>query len=270
MESNSIRMVFLLNIDEEARALANILRGLQNNLEIVIAKNMDQFALIISTEQVDCFILDWNYKDYAIVDLADKIRKSERYHQTPIAFVINPEDANISLQYSSLKVDMLISRPLNSEDLKNQLINPLNKKLGHIIPEHFEVLILDDNPDVLEIHSDYLKQLKHTKFQTCDSVSNAKKLVMEKDFDLMLLDWNLGDGTCIDLIDFMRSKKEKIRLNEALIVVITGRDDVEDIMTLLRYNVKDYIIKPFEYLEFEDKLIYALEKHTKFLKQGNF
>jgi response regulator of citrate/malate metabolism len=38
---------------------------------------------------------------------------------------------------------------------------------------------------------------------------------------------------------------------------------VEDIITLLNYGVKDYLIKPFNFNEFENKLDYALEKGQK-------
>lgn len=44
---------------------------------------------------------------------------------------------------------------------------------------------------------------------------------------------------------------------------MTGRNAVEDIMTLVAKDVKDHIIKPFDQYEFEDKIYYALERHQK-------
>lgn len=132
-----------------------------------------------------------------------------------------------------------------------------------LIPKNLKVLILDDNPDVLQVLGMHMEQLDHKNFVTCTSVIEAKKMLQTMDFDLLLLDWDLDDGTCMDIIRQARSNKSSKRLKEALTIVITGRNDVEDIMTLVQMNVKDHIIKPFDYAEFEDKIVYALERHHK-------
>ena len=92
---------------------------------------------------------------------------------------------------------------------------------------------------------------------------DAKQKLQTNDYDLLLLDWNLDDGTCLDIIEFVKAKPVSARTKAAVTVVITGRDDVDDIMTLLRYGIKDHIIKPFGFQEFEDKIGYALEKNIK-------
>jgi DNA-binding response OmpR family regulator len=263
MDIKPLKTLLLLDSVQEAKILRTLLSDLSLKLEIIVAESLDQFKSIVLKDQVDCFILDWKFENYSVADLAIQIRKSNKYRHTPIIMVPNLEDSAIPNEYSAIKLDMLLYRPFNFVEFEKPLLDVLNKKFGHIIPDHFEVLILDDDPDVLEINIDFLNRLEHKKYQTCSSVSEAKKLVSEKDFDLLLLDWNLADGTCIDLIEFIRSKKDKIRLNSALIIAITGRDDVDDIMNLLKFNVVDHIIKPYQYDEFEDKLIYALERHKK-------
>jgi DNA-binding response OmpR family regulator len=262
LEKKLIKTLILLNSEQEATDLVNQLKNFPIQLEFFIATNIAQYNAIISTHPIDCFILDWNFEHFSVTELVTKLRKS-RYRQTPIAFVIDKKDAGIGKQYSTLKIDLLMTRPFNFDEYQPQLMAILNKKLGRIIPENFNVLVLDDSQDILDIHIDHLNQLEHTNYQTCSSIAQAKKLMREKKFDLLLLDWNLGDGTCIDLIEFIRSKKENIDHNQALIMAVTGRDSAEDIITLLKYDVKDYIIKPFGLVEFEEKLIYGLERHQK-------
>jgi DNA-binding response OmpR family regulator len=262
LEKKLVKTLILLNSELEATNLKNQLKDFPTQLEFFIATNVAQYNAIISSQQIDCFILDWNFEHFTITELVTKLRKS-RYRQTPIAIVIDKKDVGIGKQYSTLKIDLLITRPFNFAEYQPQLMAVLNKKLGRIIPEDYSVLVLDDSQDILDIHIDHLKQLEHANYQTCTSIAQAKKLMKEKKFDLLLLDWNLGDGTCIDLIEFIRSKKENIDLNGALIMAVTGRDSAEDIITLLKYDVKDYIIKPFGLVEFEEKLIYARERHQK-------
>ena len=265
MGNKLISTVILLNSEAEANDLGSILYELQINLDILVLNRVEQVLTMMEKEQIDCFILDWEFSKSSIVDLVAEIRKNPKFRNTPVVFVADKKDDNILKQYSVLNVELLISRPFNPNEFASKLTSILNKKPIRVIPENFEVLVLDDNEDVIEIHIENLTELNHKKFQTCASIAEAKKLINEKDFDLFLLDWNLGDGTCIDLIEFIRTKKDNIRLKQALIIAVTGRDDVDDIMTLLRYDVKDYIIKPFEYSEFEEKLTYALERHTKSL-----
>ena len=251
---------------EEARALSIQLDDLPISLEIIIATHFDHFISTISSKKIDCFILDWKYTECSIVDLAEKLRKSNKYRRAPLAFVTEKKDAKLPFQYSVLNVDFVISKPFQLEEYKDSFVKSIEHKSSHIIPENFNVLVLDNNPDILELMEMHMEQLKHKNFDMCESVESAKKLISEKDYDLMLLDWNLDDGTCIDLIEFSRAKNQTPRVQQALIMVITGRDDVDDIMTLLRYNVKDHIIKPFDYGDFEEKIIYALDRHKKSVK----
>ncbi len=263
-----MKTMMLLNLEEEARELSTHFNNLKIKTNLSIVKNMDEFVSSLSTENIECFILDWNYNHYPIVDLVEKIRKSAKYKKTPIVFVTDKKDARIPIQYSALNVEMVIPRPFSPADFGDSFTQLLEQKSSSVIPENYEVLILDNNKDILEIMVDYMDKLGHTRFQTCSSIAEAKKNIDKKDFDIFLLDWNLDDGTCIDLIDYVRSKKENKRLAESLIMVITGRNDVEDIMTLVQYNVCDHIIKPFDFNEFEDKIIYALDKHKKNLRKG--
>lgn len=109
----------------------------------------------------------------------------------------------------------------------------------------------------------HMELLHHKNFETCYSVGEAKEKLIKKDYDLLILDWDLDDGTCMEVIAMARASTSSARQKDALTIVMTGRDSVEDIMTLVENNIKDHIIKPFDHHEFEDKISYALERHHK-------
>lgn len=255
------KAVILLNCEKEARGLANNLTELKPFSEITVASSFDNFITLIQSEQVDCFFLDAHYEQFPTIDLVKQLRKGNRYSKTPLVLLSNKNDDHIQLRYSSLDVDVFTSLPFVLEDFKAQLDSALTKRFSNVIPEHYNVLVLDNNKYILEIMKLHLNRLKHTNFQTCESISEARSYIDKTDFDLLLLDWSLYDGTCIDLIEYIRSKKENIRLNNALIMVITGRSEVDDVLSLLKYNVKDYLTKPFDYNEFVEKLQYAMKRH---------
>lgn len=263
VNDHPLKAVILLNSETEAGELASKIADLGIFADIKIALHFDEFINHIQTQKMDCFFLEIDYRGFSVVDLTEKLRKSNKYRRTPLVFVSDKKDRDILHRYSALNVDMVITRPFVFDDINSQLLKVLDKRFSRIIPEHYNVLVLDNNPDIIDLMTLHLDEFKHTKFDTCLSIAEAKKLVDKNDYDLLLLDWNLDDGTCLDLIEFVRSKKDRPRLDKALIMAITARNDVDDIITLLKYNVKDCLIKPFDHKEFEEKLIYALEKHIK-------
>lgn len=256
--SSLIKAVILLNIVEEATLLRTIIKKLPINIEITIAKDIDNFILLTSSAKMDCFILDWSYKQCPVLDLIGKMRSSEKYKNVSIIMIADGQDNQIQKNHPRLKIDHVFSRPILKEEIHEILPQIYQDKTHSIIPKEYNILILDNNPKILEIMSGHMEEIGHTNYKMCLSVKEAIHLIQNEKFDILLLDWNLDDGTCIDIIKFLNSQKDN-----ALVIVITGRDDVEDIMTLLRYDVKDHIIKPFDHAEFKEKISYALERHNK-------
>lgn len=255
--------VILQNTYEEARDLARQLTDLNLFVEIKIVTVFDEFVSFIQNNDVDCFFIDLNFSQYPVVELAERLRKAQKYQKTPVIFIGDKTNDHSFLKQSTLDVDLVMIKPFTFVEFKDSLITALRKRFTKVIPEHFKVLALDNEPAILELIESHFARLQHSAIDTCKSLAEAKNAFAESEYDLLILDWNLDDGNCLDLIKYIRAKKEKIRLNNALIMVVTGRNDVDDIMMLRQHDVKDHIIKPFDYDEFEEKLRYGLERHKK-------
>lgn len=175
---------------------------------------------------------------------------------------------------SADKIDCFIIEEKYQECLAAEMVDQLKKNLkykksviavfsANIKNIDTNVLVLENSPDILELISLHLDLLGHDQFESCMDVKEAFQKLAKNDYDLLLLDWNLDDGTCLDVIEFIKNHPISQRTKSAVIVVITGRDEVDDIMTLLGYGIQDHIIKPFGLQEFEEKIRYALEKNVK-------
>lgn len=270
MESGQrIKSAILVKTIEEARglivALANLKLSNNVSIDIFIESEFEKFISYIQTNPIDCFFLDLNFTSFSVIKLADRLRKSSKFKKTPIIFIADKKNSEHELNpllYSPLVIDAVFGWNQKTAEIESTLNAVFKKRYTKIIPEKYKVLVVDDNPEIIYLMTSYMNELQHSNFQTCSSLEEARNLIKSNEYDLLLLDWNLNDGTCIDVIEFVRAQNN-IRLNQALIMAVTARNDVEDIMTLLKYNVKDYIIKPFGFEEFEEKLVYALEKHIK-------
>ncbi|MBQ1901599.1 MAG: response regulator, partial [Lachnospiraceae bacterium] len=97
-----------------------------------------------------------------------------------------------------------------------------------------QILILEDDKDLAEgitlsLQSDELE------FYQCYTIKEAKNLVQNRKFDLLILDINLPDGSGLD---FCREVKPILNIPIAL---LTAKDMEIDIVTGLENGADDYI-----------------------------
>lgn len=100
---------------------------------------------------------------------------------------------------------------------------------------------------VLLIEDDIIDQITFKKFikdgsfdyvlTIADSVSSAKKILLKGRFDIIILDYSLGDGTAFDLLDL---------INDIPVIFTTGVGDEETAVRAMKAGVYDYIIKDMD------------------------
>ncbi|MEA9358266.1 response regulator [Bacteriovorax sp. PP10] len=261
--SEQINIALCFNSETEAITLSEQLKEIAPNIHFIIAPTFSDFLLkITNADKIDCFIVEERYKDCAAIDLVDQIKRNPKYKKSVIS-IFSTNLKKVDNKFYELNSDYIFDLSFELNNVILNLRKLIVKNLMPVIPKDFNVLVLDNSPEILEVISLHLQELGHEKIELCTDILAAKKFLLSKDYDLLLLDWNLDDGTCFDVIDFIKNNPVSSRTKAAVTVVITGRDDVEDIMTLLKYGINDHIIKPFGFQEFEDKIGYAVEKNVK-------
>lgn len=261
--SEAVTIAICFNNETDAKALSEKLKDMGPKINFIASASFEEFVKAISkTEKIDCFIIEEDFKEFSSIKFLEQIKNSKKYKQSVRAMFTNDLD-ELSSEHLALDNHYNFDRDTNIKDIVANLKQNIIRTKSPVIPRDYNVLVLDNSSEILEVISMHLQDLGHGKFDLCHSIQEAEEKLIQNDFDLLLLDWNLDDGTCIDLIEFIKSESLSERTKSALTMVITGRNDVDDIMTLLSYGVKDHIIKPFEFREFEEKISYALEKHVK-------
>ncbi|AYF86456.1 response regulator [Pseudomonas sp. DY-1] len=104
------------------------------------------------------------------------------------------------------------------------------------------IMVVDDDPWL----SDLLKQMIHAsrptaEVDTFDRVQDALDAWELGRYQLVLADWNLPDGTGIELLQHIRDEDLEIPL-----VVVTGRSDRESVLEVRKLGISAYISKPFD------------------------
>jgi len=104
------------------------------------------------------------------------------------------------------------------------------------------VLVVDDESDIRELLVGYL--MAHgCRTAACGDGASARALLRGEQFDVVLLDLNLGGEDGLDLARDLRGW-----WNGGMIIV-TGRGDVIDRVVGLELGADDYVTKPFELRE---------------------
>ncbi|HPR17913.1 MAG TPA: SpoIIE family protein phosphatase [Candidatus Cloacimonadota bacterium] len=122
------------------------------------------------------------------------------------------------------------------------------------------LLIEDDTIDQMAFQRLVKNQNLPYIYQIANSIANARRLISEEEFDIVVADFNLGDGTFFDLKDDLKNTP---------FIVVTGSGDEEVAVTAMKRGAKDYLIKDNErtYLQLLPITVAQAVKHHK-MEQG--
>ncbi len=124
---------------------------------------------------------------------------------------------------------------------------------------NLSVIIVEDDPMVLEINKNFLNKVKGFVYAgEASTGKEAYEKIAQLKPDLILLDMFLPDMSGMDL--FLRLRKERISSD---IIMITAARDVPTVQEAVRLGAFDYLIKPFRFERFER----ALQDYLRLIKQ---
>lgn len=116
------------------------------------------------------------------------------------------------------------------------------------------ILIVEDevtlNKTIAEGLSEYGYQT-----DTSESFKDAEYYIGIRNYDLVLSDWMLPDGSGVELINMIKQKSPR-----TAVVIISAKDDKESEIKALQSGADDYIKKPFDF----DILVARLEARLRF------
>jgi two-component system response regulator PilR (NtrC family) len=102
------------------------------------------------------------------------------------------------------------------------------------------VLIVDDEPDLLELVSLTLSRMSMAT-HTASDVGTAQKLLKNEHFDLCLTDMRLPDGDGLDLVGWIQDHHPQVP-----VAVITAHGNVESAVRALKLGAFDFVSKPLD------------------------
>src|SRR5271169_891568 len=102
------------------------------------------------------------------------------------------------------------------------------------------VLVVDDEPDLLELVSLTLGRM-NLKTRTAADFASAQRLLKSERFDLCLTDMRLPDGDGLDLVAWIQANRASVP-----VAVITAHGNVESAVRALKLGAFDFVSKPLD------------------------
>ncbi len=104
---------------------------------------------------------------------------------------------------------------------------------------HKKILLVDDEKEILNMVSSFLKEDGFSEIQTAETVTQALTILKEWKPDFAILDVMLPDGDGFSLLKQMRN------YTQIPVLFLTARGEDEDRLNGLGLGADDYLVKPF-------------------------
>lgn len=106
-----------------------------------------------------------------------------------------------------------------------------------------KILIVEDEKSLSDSIVEYLEVEGHICEAVYDYEGSVEKIELY-DYDCIVVDINLPDGSGLDIIRLIKSKSKNLG-----IIIISGRDSIEDRVEGLEIGADNYLTKPFHLAE---------------------
>jgi two-component system chemotaxis response regulator CheY len=113
------------------------------------------------------------------------------------------------------------------------------------------ILIVDDYKTMLRIIRNLLKQLGFDNVDEASDGATALQRLREKEFGLVISDWNMEPMTGLQLLKEVRADA---KLAHIPFVMVTAESKTENVIAAKEAGVTNYIVKPFNAETLKQKL----------------
>ena len=114
-----------------------------------------------------------------------------------------------------------------------------------------KVLVVDDSAVMRQIIKKNLKELGFSDLSEAEDGAAGLKKAGEEPVDLIVSDWNMPNMTGLE---FLKAVRADAGLKGIAFIMVTSESDKEKIMEAVKAGVNQYIVKPFNAIQLEEKI----------------
>jgi response regulator of citrate/malate metabolism len=121
-------------------------------------------------------------------------------------------------------------------------------------------LVVEDDALVAEVHASYVERVPGFAVAgVAHRATEALEMLASRPVDLVLLDFHLPDVKGLDMLRLLRARSAA----PVDVIAVTAARDAESIRAAIAQGVSQYLVKPFAFATFADKL----ERYARYRAQ---
>jgi two-component system chemotaxis response regulator CheY len=113
------------------------------------------------------------------------------------------------------------------------------------------VLVVDDYKTMIRIIRNLLKQLDFANVDEASDGTSALNMMREKDYGLIISDWNMEPMTGYELLREVRTDDH---LSRTPFIMVTAESKTDNVIAAKKAGVNNYIVKPFNAATLKSKI----------------
>jgi two-component system chemotaxis response regulator CheY len=113
------------------------------------------------------------------------------------------------------------------------------------------VLVVDDYKTMIRIIRNLLKQLGFINVDEASDGTAALNMMREKDYGLVISDWNMEPMTGYELLREVRADDH---LSRTPFIMVTAESKTDNVVAAKKAGVNNYIVKPFNAATLKSKI----------------
>ena len=114
-----------------------------------------------------------------------------------------------------------------------------------------KVLVVADSVAIRQIIKKNLKELGFSELMEAENGAAGLKKAGEEPVDLIVSGWNMPNMTGLDFLKAVRADAD---LKRIAFIMVTSEADKEKIMEAVQAGVDQYLVKPFNAMQLEEKI----------------
>ncbi len=203
---------------------------------------------LLKQTSFDLIISDWNMPKMSGLELLKKVKEDELFKNIPFLMVTSEADKEKEAFQSG--ADQYITKPFTGDILAKIVAQLLAKP---VVFEEKKVLTVDDSASMRSILVKNLNQpgFEENNIYQAENGDDATALMSASKIDLVLTDWHMPVMTGLE---FMKKVKAQKDFQHIPFLRVTGEIDKKKIVQAIKEGANEYIIKPFNALELQEKI----------------
>ena len=192
---------------EDDADVAHLLRLMlrAQGYEVEIAHSASEAKALLAEREYAAMTLDLMLPDQYGIDLFRDIRQDEKTRELPVIVVSAVADKEVrQLSGDAVQVMNWLEKPID----ENKLLHAVAQSISHTTSESVRILHVEDEPDVREIISSVLGNTY--QLSGARSLTEARHLLAREDFDLVILDLGLPDGSGVSLLPELSQRSPRV------------------------------------------------------------